>query len=171
MSLIRPELAARLRRWREPLVWAALLLLGLWLVWRGYRSLAALPFAAGLLAAVAGAGLLRPALKRLRLASDPAEGVVSVVEARVGYFGPYGGGFIDLPALTAVDVRAGPPRAWVLRTDEAILTIPFGARDAGALFDALSALPGIDFDAAVEDEGPRTRRIWSREPPRRGAIR
>ena len=36
MSFVRPELAARLRRWREPMVWAALLGVGLWLVWRGY---------------------------------------------------------------------------------------------------------------------------------------
>ena len=44
MSFLRPELAARLRRWREPLVWGALLAFGVWLAWRGYGALAPLPF-------------------------------------------------------------------------------------------------------------------------------
>lgn len=168
-GFVRPEAAARLRRWREPALWALVLAAGIWLVWQGYRGLAPLTFALGLAALVAGAGLLRPALRRLRLAAAPAAGVVGIDEARIGYFAPTGGGFVDLPALVAVDVRGGPSRAWILHGEDAVLTIPFGARGAEALHDALSALPGIDLDAAAMPRGG-IRRIWSREGSRRARL-
>ena len=100
MSFLRPELAARLRRWRESLVWAALLAAGLWLVWRGYGGLAPLPFLLGLLLAAAGLGLLRGSIRRLRLSADALdEGVVVIDEARIAYLGPRQGGVVDLPAV------------------------------------------------------------------------
>ena len=90
MSFVRPELAARLRRWREPLVWGALLVFGAWLAWRGYAALAPLPFVAGLLAGAAGLGLLQAAVRRLRLSAETLdEGVVVIDEARIAYLGPH----------------------------------------------------------------------------------
>ena len=38
MSFVRPELAARFRLWREPIAWGALLAVGGWLAWHGYRG-------------------------------------------------------------------------------------------------------------------------------------
>lgn len=176
MSAIRPDLAARLRRWREPLAWGALLLLGLALIWRGYQALAPLTFAAGLLAAAAGAGLLRPALRRVSLAgAAEAEGVVVIDEARIGYLGPREGGFVDLPTLVSVEVRSDARNGavWVLRGEEAVLAIPFGARGAAMLLDALSALPGIDFDAALRAAAGERQHVsvWKRPDPRRPRLR
>jgi hypothetical protein len=173
MSLLRREVADGLRRWREPAVSILLLLIGLWLTWRGYQALAPLAFVAGLLAAGVGVGLLRPALRRLTLTrAAEAEGVVAIDEARIGYLGPRDGGYIDLPALVAVEIRTDTRRgpAWVLRSREDVLTIPFGARGAAGLFDALSALPGIDFDAALRAAAtphPKRIRIWEQPRPRR----
>ena len=171
MSLIRPELAARLREWREPILWAALLALGLWLIFQGYRDLAALSFAAGLLAAATGFGLLRDALRRRRLRSDaPSEGMVVIDEARIGYFGPRGGGFVDLPSVVSVEIVTRPHlppdsgHAWLIRAEDGSeLVIPLGAHGAEALISTLSALPGIDFDLgaeAVAEPGARRATLW-----------
>ena len=171
MSFIRPELLARLHHWREPIGWAALLATGVFLVWRGYARLEPLLFVLGLLLAAAGAGLLRAALRRLRLSSDTlSEGVVVIEEARIAYLGPRDGGFVDLPAVTRVEIVSRPhlppssPHAWVITAEDGTrLTIPLGAEGADALFDALSPLPGIDFDAgiaAVSARRPGRAIVW-----------
>lgn len=157
MSFLRPELAARLARWREPIAWGALLAAGLLLVWRGYAGLDPLIFILGLIAAATGLGLLRDALRRASLASDTlSEGVVVIDEARIAYLGPRDGGFVDLPSVTRVEIVSRPhlppasPHAWVITAEDGTrLTIPLGATGADALFDALSPLPGIDFDAGI----------------------
>ena len=92
MSFLRPELAARLgagaSRWSGRRCSA----LGVWLAWRGYGALAPLPFVVGLLLAAAGLGLLRAALRRLRLSAEAMdEGVVVIDEARIAYLGPRAG--------------------------------------------------------------------------------
>ena len=171
MSFIRPELLARLHHWREPIGWAALLATGVFLVWRGYVRLEPLLFVLGLLLAAAGAGLLRAALRRLRLSSATlSEGVVVIDEARIAYLGPRDGGFVDLPAVTRVEIVSRPhlppssPHAWVITAEDGTrLTIPLGAEGADALFDALSPLPGIDFDAgiaAVSARRPGRAIVW-----------
>ena len=110
MSFIRPELAARLHHWREPIGWAALLAAG-----APARSGAATPGSSrsssslGLLLAAAGLGLLRAALRRLRLSSATlSEGVVVIDEARIAYLGPRDGGFVDLPSVTRVEIVSRP---------------------------------------------------------------
>lgn len=170
MSFVRPELAARFRLWREAIVWGALLLLGLWMIWRGYRSLAPLPFVAGLAATATGASLLRAAVRRVRLHTDLGEGVVVIDEARIAYFGPRGGGFVDVPAIVRVEIVTRPhvppdsAHAWVLVAEDGTrLVVPLGAGGADRLFDALSPLPGIDFDAgaaAVAARRPGRAVVW-----------
>ena len=172
MSFVRPEIVARLRRWREPIGWGALLVAGVWLVWIGYSRLAPLPFVVGLALAATGAGLLRPALRRIRLIGELGEGVVVIDEARIAYFGPRGGGFVDLPAIVRVEIVTRPhvppdsAHAWVISADDGTrLTIPLGAEGADRLLDALSPLPGIDFDAgvaAVAARGPGRATVWKR---------
>jgi len=173
MSFVRPEVAAGLRRWWEPVVWAALLALGLWMVWQGYRALAPLSFVVGLVASATGASLLLGAIRRLRLRGEPGEGVVLIDEARIGYFGPRGGGFVDLPAIVRVEIVTRPhvlpdsAHAWVLTAEDDVrLVVPIGAEGAERLFDALSPLPGIDFDAgaaAIAARGPGRALVWERE--------
>ena len=171
MSFIRPELAAGLRLWRESILWAATLALGLWLVWRGYARLAPLGFTLGLLLTATGTGLLRGALRRARLArAEPGIGVVTVDEARIGYFGPLGGGFADLPALTAVEIIQAPAPAWRLTSEDGSrLVIPMGAAGADRLADALSALPGIDLDRALATGGHPRATLWRRTATKRHA--
>jgi hypothetical protein len=173
MSFVRPEVADRFRRWREAGAWAALLAVGAWLVWQGYRDLAIISFVLGLGAAATGASLLVAALRRMRFRSAPGEGVVVVDEARIAYLGPRGGGVVDLPALTRVEivtrphVPTGSGHAWVLSAEDGTrLVIPIGAAGADALFDALSPLPGINFDAgaaAIATPAAGRALVWTRE--------
>jgi hypothetical protein len=172
MSFIRPELAQRLRRWREPIGWGALTVAGVWLLWQGYSRLAPLPFVIGFVCVAAGVGLLRAALRRLRLHAELGEGVVVIDEARIAYFGPHGGGFVDLPAVTRVEIVTRPhvppasAHAWVISAEDGTrLAIPLGAAGADRLLDALSPLPGIDFDAgvaAVAARGPGRTTVWKK---------
>ena len=173
MSFVRPEVADAFRRWREAAAWAALLGLGAWLVWQGYRDLAIVSFVVGLAAAATGASLLVAALRRMRFRGPPGEGIVVVDEARIAYLGPRGGGVVDVPALVRVEVvtrpheLAGSGHAWVLTAEDGTrLVIPIGAAGADGLFDALSPLAGIDFDAgaaAIAATGPGRAIVWTRE--------
>lgn len=157
MSFIRPDLRDRLHTWREPIAWGTLALVGAGLIWHSYADIAPLSFVLGLICLATGLGLLPPSLRRLRLASStPAEGMVVIDEARIAYLGPRGGGFVDLPAVSRVEIVTRPhippasPHAWVITTDDGErLTIPLGAAGADGLLDALSPLPGIDFDAGI----------------------
>lgn len=157
MSFLRPELAARLHAWREPIAWSGLTASGIGLLLHGYVGVAPLSFMLGLLCTAVGLGLLLPALRRVRLAAGaPAEGVVLIDEARIAYLGPRGGGYVDLPSVTRVEIVTRPhvppasPHAWVITTEaDDRLIIPLGAKGADGLLDALSPLPGIDFDAGV----------------------
>ena len=144
MSFVRPELAAGFRRWREPVVWGALLAVGLWMTWQGYSTLSPLSFVAGLVATATGASLLHGSLRRLRLIGELGEGVVVIDEARIAYFGPRGGGFVDVPSIVRVEIVTRPhvppdsPHAWVLSAEDGTrLVIPIGAEGADRLFDAL----------------------------------
>ncbi|TPE50464.1 hypothetical protein [Amaricoccus solimangrovi] len=171
MSFLGAGIVARLRDWREPILWGALLALGLWLIFIGYMNLAPLSFVVGLVAAAAGFGLLRDALRRRRLRSDvPSEGMVVIDEARIGYLGPRGGGFVDLPAVVSVEIVTRPhvppdsSHAWLIRAEDGSeLVIPLGAHGAEALVSTLSALPGIDFDlgaATITEPGARRATLW-----------
>jgi hypothetical protein len=173
MSFVRPELADRFRRWREPLLWGALVVVGLWLVWRGYASLDLLRLALGLIFTAAGAALLRGAIGRLRLRGDSLDaGLVVVDEGQIAYLGPSRGGVVDLPSVVRVEIVTRPHvppdsgHAWVITTEDGSrLTIPLGARGAESLFDALSPLPGIDFDAgaaAVAARGAGRATLWKK---------
>jgi hypothetical protein len=173
MSFLRPELALRLRLWREPIAWGALLAAGISVAWRGYAQLDLILFAAGLLVTAAALALMRAAVRRVQLRFDiMGEGVVIIDEARIAYFGPRGGGFVDLPAVMSVEIVTRPhvPPAsghvWIITAEDGTrLTIPLGAEGADGLLDALSPLPGIDFDAgvaAVAARGPARTLVWKK---------
>jgi hypothetical protein len=82
--------------------------------------------------------------------------VVEVDERQITYFGPSDGGVISIDALSRIEVRTtewGPfadDLFWVFEdVDGAILQIPASAEGADALFDAISALPGVAYDVLL----------------------
>ncbi|MEM9797529.1 MAG: hypothetical protein AAF919_13640 [Pseudomonadota bacterium] len=147
--MIRPEAAARLRRWREVLIGAGALVLGLWLLLQG-RGLALL-FGLALLAS--GAGLLLTGIRRARFRTEAeAPGIVEAVEGRIAYMGPVMGGTVGLDELqeVAFQRRADGSGFWrLMPAANAPLFIPEGALGADILLDALAPLPGMEADAMV----------------------
>lgn len=153
MSFIRPEARAFLTKWREAII-AGVILMG---------SLQAASSTIGLVrglswaTALIGAALFIEGVRRARLPErSGGVGVVEVDERQITYLGPLGGGAISINELIRVKVRTtdlGPMASdfyWEFTDREGQrLTIPGDAENAGALFDALTVLPGADYEAVI----------------------
>jgi hypothetical protein len=130
-------------------------------------------FGLGIVLLIGGGALAVAGVQRARFRQgSEGPGVVQVVEGRVTYFGPWGGGGgVARPARLA-GTRAGQGRrgAWVLIEDEGErLEIPVDARGADRLFDVFAALPGLDTRAMLANLQPPVRertQIWQRDRPR-----
>lgn len=149
MSLIRPELAARLRPWREVLSAAAVALAGVW-VW-SLGGLILQPIGLAILAFAALWGL--GAWRRRRFQQEvAAPGVVEIEEGAIRYYGARVlGGEVALRDLKDIRlIRLRGHAHWRLRTTggEALL-IPVEAAGAPALADAFAALPAFDLGRAA----------------------
>ncbi|MEO0918337.1 MAG: hypothetical protein AAFY31_15355 [Pseudomonadota bacterium] len=157
MSFIRPEALAFLKRWREAMI-AAVILLG---------SLQAASATSGVMnafswvTALIGAALFIEGVRRARLPRDTGGiGVVEVDERQITYLGPHGGGSISINEIARVLVRTtakGPMQSdfhWEFSDlDGQSLSIPGDAENASALFDALTVLPGADYEAVIRASG------------------
>ncbi|WP_209834733.1 hypothetical protein [Ruegeria sp. HKCCE3926] len=142
MSFIRPEAKLALWRWREVLVAGFVLILGLsWIDGPG----GLLGWIGWLLVAVAIA-LAVIGVQRARFRTGTGgQGVVTVDEGQITYFGPLDGGIIATCEIErlALDPTSTPAH-WVLeQPGQAVLHIPVNAEGAEALFDVFSALPGL----------------------------
>lgn len=165
MTFIRPEVQAALRRWREALVGAAILLLGL------YWSIGVTPGVltwVGYLALFLGAALFFAGLQKGRARiGGGGPGVVQIVERRIGYFGPLNGGIVDLDAVTSLSLDPTEhPRHWVITHDGGpALHIPVNAEGADTLFDAFASLPGLSpgrVAATLKQDGTKPIVLWRR---------
>ena len=153
MTFLRPEAASTLLRWRDAIVGGTLLAFGLYSAFTGLT----VQRWTGYLLIVLGAALLWQGIKRARFpAPGGGPGVVDVDERQITYFGPLGGGAVSIDELTCVTIRTtdlGPAVSdlfWDF-TDRSgtTLTIPGDAENAALIFDALAALPGVDYEAAT----------------------
>lgn len=167
MALIRPELAARLRPWREVIAAAAVGVFGAWVFTLG--GLVFEPAGLAVLAVAAVWGI--DARRRMRFRRDiAAPGVVELIEGAIRYYGARAlGGEIALRNLVEVRLLTlrGQPH-WRLRSaDGEALLIPVEAAGAETLADAFAVLPGFDMAAAAQalDGGPdveTVRTVWRR---------
>ncbi|MBW7920552.1 MAG: hypothetical protein H3C51_00430 [Rubellimicrobium sp.] len=165
-DLIRPEVMAALVRWRGVLGALATGAFGFWLAARFFGSIAVIGWGLLVLSPV----LLLIAVQRRRFADAGGDGpgLVELVEGRIGYFGPSGGGFVALDDLEEILLAgAGEARVWLLRGAGAELAVPLGAEGAEVLFDAFVSLPGVTAALLVavvstdpEDAGPL--HVWRR---------
>ena len=146
MSFLRPEARAALLRWREVLVGAASLAIGLRLAATSFGAV----FIIGCAFALAGAALILAGIQRARFRSGGGgAGVVDLVERRITYFGPFGGGAVAVDDL--VEIGVDPSRSWLIRDANGThLMIPMNAEGADALFDAFAAVPGLTPARLVE---------------------
>lgn len=169
MSFIRPEAAAWLRKWREALVGAAVLMFNLQLAATTYGTLNAIAWVGVLL----GAALFVEGVRRARLPDKAGGvGVVEVDERQITYLGPHGGASMSINEIERIKVRTTPDGPmtsdffWEFNDAQGqFLTIPGDAENAPALFDALTALPGADYEAVIRASGSTERReflVWER---------
>jgi hypothetical protein len=169
MSFLRPEAKAVFLRWRETLVGLAAAAIGLWFALTSYGVV----FGLGIVLVLGGAALGLAGVQRARFRQETeGPGIVQIVEGRVTYFGPWGGGGASLDRLAwleLVPVRGGAG-AWALIEEEGErLEIPVDARGADRLFDVFTALPGLDTGAMLAALRPPVRertQIWQRDRPR-----
>lgn len=168
-GFLRPEVLAFLTRWREALLGLLLAVLGLYWALTAFGSLRYV----GMVLGLAGAVLVREGVRRARLpAGGGGVGLVEVDERQITYFGPRGGGTVSLDSLNRVEIvtTADGPLAsdlfWCLHGDDGPpLMIPHDAEGAAALYDALTALPGVDFEqviAAMGSTEPNRFAVWRR---------
>lgn len=165
MNFIRPEVHAAILRWREALVGAGILVLGLYwvlgvtpglLTWIGYLAL------------FLGTALVLAGLQRGRArVGGGGPGVVQVVERRIGYFGPLNGGLVDLDAITSLSLDPSEhPRHWVITHEGGpALHIPVNAEGADVLFDTFASLPGLSpgrVASTLKQEGAGPIVLWRR---------
>jgi hypothetical protein len=166
MSFLRPEAKAQLLRWRETLAGLGAVVLGLWLVLTAYGVL----FGLGVVLILGGAALAVAGVQRARFRQgSDGPGVVQIVEGRITYFGPFGGGAASLDRLAWLEVVPvpGAAGAFLLIEEEGErLEIPVDARGADRLFDVFAALPGFDTRAMLAAMRPPVRErtaIWQRD--------
>jgi len=161
-GFLRPEVARLLTRWREVLIVLAVIALGGWIALRPGPIVQGF----GYVLMAAGALGLIPTLRRARFQADgQGAGVVRIDEGRVLYMGPVTGGTVAIRELTSLSLRRaeGEGAVWVLVEPGALLTIPVNAQGAEALFDAFTALPGLNAQhllAALARENVGTERVW-----------
>ena len=161
MPLIRPELAALLRRWSEVLSGLAVALFGVWALQATdpfFRALAGLVILAGL-------GLALIGWRRMRFRRDGGgPGIVQHVEGQISYFGPEDGGFMALRDIVELHLVGHGTRWRLIAAEGTRLDIPVTAQGSEALFDAFATLPGLRMqpllDALDDPTPPEARALW-----------
>lgn len=167
MSFVRPEAASALARWSEVLASLLIVALGLWAATGAGWLLQSL--GVGIL--LIGLGLAFTAFRRMQFGQfSGGVGVVDLDERQLSYFAAFDGGAVSLDMLARVTIITGPRQSaaqWFFEEDGGgQLLIPANAAEADLLFDALAALPGVDYDAATKALSSRADQqhvIWSKE--------
>lgn len=169
MSLIRPEAAAVLRRWQEVLAGLVVALIGVWMITNKFGALYLIGWGltvGGISMAIAGA----------RHARFPARsggaGIIELDERQLTYFSPDGGGAVSLDDLLKIAIRTTDQGPFVSDmfwewTDSSgqTLSIPSDAEGSEQIFDALSALSGVDYEAIMKASGEVTQNyfvVWQK---------
>ncbi|MEX3017792.1 hypothetical protein [Gymnodinialimonas hymeniacidonis] len=167
-SFFRPEAMAALTRWREVLMAAAIMAIGLWIA---LRPGGVIVTGFGYVLIALGAAFMVPAFRRARfITGGEGPGAVQVDERRILYMGPVTGGAMALDDLTVLSVRRdrNDEVSWVLADATQLLVIPVDAAGADALFDAFAALPGLNVERLIRAVQSRTKgsqRLWARDRP------
>ncbi|WP_420862232.1 hypothetical protein [Algirhabdus cladophorae] len=154
MSFVRPDAMAQVMRWRDVLIAAGFAALGIWM----FATKLGVPKVAGAILFLAAMALAWTGVRRARfIGKGDGPGVVELDERQINYFGPMGGGSLAVEALQRITIQTGldrakqPQRYWLLEgLNGDTLRIPSSAKNAQALFDAVTALNGVNYDQAIK---------------------
>ncbi len=170
-GFIRPELTQFFRRWREPIAAGVLAVIGAYFLWRGFVRYNSVLEIIGLVLLLIGLALVWTAYRRAQFnRTGRGPGLIEVTERRITYLSSQGGDSVDIAAMTRLEMRSTIEfgRVWVLKQSEGpSLYIPVSAAGSEALFDAFSALPGMEtakLIAALDTTGDQRTVIWRGSP-------
>ena len=170
-GFIRPELAQFFRRWREPIAAGVLAWVGAMFLWRGFTQYNWMSEAIGIVLLLIGLALFWAGYRRVQFnRQGDGPGLIEVTERQIYYMTPQGGGSVAIADMTRLEIRTMIEigRVWVLKqSDDATLFIPLNAAGSEALFDAFSALPGMEVNnliAAVNKTGETRQIVWRGTP-------
>ncbi|SLN53836.1 hypothetical protein [Pseudooctadecabacter jejudonensis] len=157
--MIRPEVKTLAWRWREVLFALALIGIGIWWGMAFFGIVAWIGW--GLAVVAAGFAVSAAQKVRFRGTSD-GPGVVVLDERRVTYLGPEDGGVADLDLMVQLDVTPAP--AWrLINRDGHFIDIPTDAKGVEVLFDAFTALPGLNTEhmlSVLHRKKPAQMTVW-----------
>ena len=164
MSFIRPEALRSLRKYRGFIFAGMVLIAGLLIVLSSFGTTRLM----GGVIAVMGALIGHDAYRRFKFpVGHGGAGVVEVDERQVSYFTAGKGHSISLDSLERIELHRNMHgrTTWVFFGPEGMLSVPGDAEGTGNLFDALVALPGVNYaqaEAASQGRGPDLFLIWQR---------
>ena len=168
VSFIRPEALNTLRQYRGFILGGLILTAGLFIIFTSYGTTRI----AGGLFVVIGSLIGHDAYRRFKFpAGHGGAGVVEVDERRVRYLAAGSGTSISMDTLERIELHrnARGRITWVFFGPEGMLSVPGDAEGTDKLFDALVALPGVNYtqaEAATQGKGPDLFLIWQRNRAR-----
>ena len=164
MSFIRPEAISSLRKYRGFILAGLFVTAGLFIVFTSYGTTRI----AGCIILVVGGLVGHDAYRRFKFpAGEGGAGVVDVDERRVSYLSAEGGMSISMDTLERIELHRNTKGriTWVFYGPEGLLSVPGDAEGTDKLFDALVALPSVNYtqaQAATQGKGPDLFLIWRR---------
>ena len=164
MSFIRPEALDTLREYRGFILGGLILTAGLFTIFTSHGTIRI----AGGLFMVIGGLIGHDAYRRFKFPTGHGgSGVVEVDERRVSYLAAGSGTSISMDMLDRIELHRNAKGriTWVFFGPEGILSVPGDAEGTDKLFDALVALPGVNYtqaEAATQGRGPDLFLIWQR---------
>ena len=164
MSFIRPEAISSLRKCRSFILAGLFVTAGLFIVFTSYGTTRI----AGCIFLVVGGLVGHDAYRRFKFpAGEGGAGVVDVDERRVSYLSAEGGMSISMDTLERIELHRNTKGriTWVFYGPEGLLSVPGDAEGTDKLFDALVALPSVNYtqaQAATQGKGPDLFLIWRR---------
>lgn len=165
LSFVRPEIAAGWDKWKQVILGAGIIAFAVYgfFDWYGLGK-----YAAGVIGVI-GVLVAFDGWRRVRFPRGAGGlGVVEIKERRITYFSSGLGGSVSLDALQRCEVHRNSKGriTWVFYDSEGMLEVPGDAAGSDNLFDALVALPGVNYaqaSAAAQGQGPDVFLIWAKD--------
>lgn len=164
MMNIRPEARGVWDTWKQVIFGGVVALAGIYI---GFTTFGLTRWA-GVLIFGMGALIAFDGYRRVRFPwGSNGAGIVEIDERQITYLSATGGNSVSLDNLQRVELHrnARGRKTWVFYDAEGMLAVPTDASGSENLYDALVALPGLNFDqvqAADQGEGTDIFLIWNK---------
>lgn len=164
MSFIRPEVIGSLNKYRGFIIASLIVAVGILIISISYGATRIV----GIFFLVLGGLFGHDAYCRFKFPSGKGgAGLVDVDERCVSYLSAEGGMSISMDTLDRIEVHRNTKGriSWVFYGPEGMLSVPGDAEGSNKLFDALVALPGVNYaqaEAVTHGKGPDLFLIWQR---------